>query len=274
MAEEIVKRCPNCTGEIDFFDTCKKCGREWSETLEDGEKAVGLPEGEQHSATEVKQVGPRAPRQTRFTKTKAALEGKEFATLAPDVAPKFLPWMIDPDKDNDNEIVRKRSLMRLDSRKIYNAMGLSVRAHDAQKAALLWITRLWEFLSEEEKRVLEPTVERMKAGFSELRLVAQAKISDAAHMEHAMEKAHKQARQARVRIVDAERKKAAVEQMKPHEDTEGFGTPEPVSIDPKALETMTREELLELAKSRLANLDQEKALKKRKAFQPDENPTE
>ena len=273
MADEIVKRCPNCTGEIDFFGSCKKCGREWSETLEEEEKAVGLPDGEQHPATEVKKVGTR-PTRTKFTKTKAALEGKEFATLAPEIASKFLPWMIDIERDDDSEIVRKRSLMRLDSRKMYNAMGLSVRAHDAQKAALLWITRLWEFLSEDEKKVLDPTLQRMKAGFSELRLVAQAKINDAAKMELAMEKAHKQARQARVRIIDAERKKAAVEQIRPHEDTEGFGTPEPASIDPKALETMTREELLALAKTRLANLDQEKALKKRKAFQPDDNPTE
>ena len=273
MAEDaIIKQCPNCTGEIDFFDTCKKCGREWSETLEEDEKAVGLPEGEQHPA-EIKKIGNR-PIRTRFTKTKAALEGKEFATLAPEVAPKFLPWMIDPARDDDNEIVRKRSLMRLDSRKIYNAMGLSVRAHDAQKAALLWLTRLWEFLSDEEKRVLEPTLTRMKADFSELRLVAQAKISDAAKMEHAMEKAHKQARQARVRIVDEERKKQAAKEIKPHEDTEGFGTPEPVTIDPKALETMTREELLELAKTRLANLDNEKALKKKRSFTPDEDSLE
>jgi hypothetical protein len=272
MADNKDKRCPICTGEIDFFDTCKKCGREWSEGIEPEEKAVGLPEGEQHPA-EVKQVKVGS-RQTRFTKTKAALEGKEFATLAPDVAPKFLPWMIDPANDDDNEIVRKRSLMRLDSRKIYNAMGLSVRAHDAQKAALLWLTRLWEFLSDEEKRVLEPTLTRMKADFSELRLVAQAKISDAAKMEHAMEKAHKQARQARVRIVDEERRKKAALEFRPGEDTEGFSTPEPATIDPKALDTMTREELLELAKTRLANLDKEKALKKRWSFTPDEDALE
>jgi hypothetical protein len=274
VADNKDKRCPNCTGEIDFFDTCKKCGREWSETLEEGEQAQGLPEGEQHPATEVKKVGSRQSRKTRFTKTKEALDGQEFATLSPEIAPKFLPWMIDVDRDGDDEIVRKRSLMRLDSRKIYNSMGLAVRAHDAQKAALLWLTRLWEFLGEDEKRVLEPTFERMKAGFSELRLVAQQKISDAAKMEVAMEKAHKQARQARVRLMDEDRKKAAVKAFKPHEDTEGFGNPEPAEIDPKALDTMSREELLELAKTRLANLDQEKALKKRKSFIPDENPTE
>src|SRR5271157_1816022 len=189
MAEETIKKCPVCTGEIDFFETCKKCGREWSDTLEEGEKAVGLPDGEQHPATELKKIGSRVSRQTRFTKTKAALEGKEFATLAPEVAPQFLPWMIDPERDDDNEIVRKRSLMRLDSRKIYNAMGLSVRAHDAQKAALLWITRVWEFLSDDERKALDPTLQRMKSAFAELRVVAQAKIGAAAKMELAMEKA-------------------------------------------------------------------------------------
>src|SRR5277367_6205176 len=108
MADSIVKQCPTCTGEIDFFDTCKKCGREWSETLEPQEKAVGLPEGEQHPA-EVKKVGSRPIRQTKFTKTREVLEGKEFTSLAPGIALKFLPWMIDVDRDDDNEIVRKRS---------------------------------------------------------------------------------------------------------------------------------------------------------------------
>lgn len=269
-AQEITKRCPSCSGEIDFFDTCRKCGREWSEGLEPDEQAKGLPEGEQHESKVIK-VGKTKPRQSRFTKTKQTLEGSN--TLAPDIAPRFLPWMISS-SDSEDEVIRKRSLMRLDSRKIYNAMGLSVRAHDAQKAAMLWLTRLWEFLSDDEQKTLAPTLERMKQGFTELRAVAQGKIGEAAKMEVAMERAHKQARQARLRMIDAERRKASVVAIKPHEDTEGFGNPEPAVIDPKALDTMSREELLALAKERLASLDQEKALKKRKSFTPDENPTE
>ena len=45
MANKFIdKRCPQCSGEIDFFGSCRKCGREWSESLEDEEKSVGLPD--------------------------------------------------------------------------------------------------------------------------------------------------------------------------------------------------------------------------------------
>jgi len=50
MADETKKQCPQCNGQIDFFGSCRKCGRQWSEDLELGEKAFGLPEGEQYKS--------------------------------------------------------------------------------------------------------------------------------------------------------------------------------------------------------------------------------
>src|SRR5579863_6847061 len=136
------KRCPQCGGEIDYFGSCRRCGREWSEGLEEDEAAEGLPDGQQHPS-EVKPQPTKKLRRNRFTKSskKAAASDDKYAL-----------WRIDSANDDDTEIIRKRSLMRLDSRKIYNQMGLSLRAHEAEKAALLWLSRLWDFLSDEEQK--------------------------------------------------------------------------------------------------------------------------
>lgn len=241
------KRCPVCSGGIDYFGTCRRCGREWTKDLEEDELAEGLPEGKQHPS-EVEEEKPKKPRRNRFTKSS---EDKRAL------------WHIDA-SDDETEIIRKRSLMRLDSRKIYNQMGLSLRAHEAQKAALLWLSKLWDILDDEEKEALTPAFEHMKRGYIDLRTLAQAKIDAAAMMEIEMEREHRAARQARLRIMAAEAKRRVEEldqsrskvvEIKPGEDTEGYSVPEPVKLNP--------DDLLELAKERLANLDEEKALRKR-----------
>jgi hypothetical protein len=263
------KRCPQCNGQIDYFGSCKKCGREWSEALEEGEHAFGLPEGDQYDSV-VKQIGEHKPRKSRFTKSKAALQGKEFVTFAPPIPTKFAEWMIDPSNDGETEIIRKRSLMRLDSRKLYNAMGLSVRAHDQLKGTMLWLTRLWEFLGDDERKALAPTVELLKQAYAGIRAMSESKVKEAAQMEIVLEKAHSAARKARLRIMEEEkraalRKQAANPIPLEGEDTEGFSTPELVGLPPDAL--------LEIAKERLANIDVEKA-KKRKRPNPFKDPTE
>lgn len=263
MGKNDNKRCPQCGGAIDYFGSCRRCGREWSEELEEDELAEGLPEGQQHPST----IKPSKKTRTRTRHTKSS-------AIKP--TDKYSLWQIG-DADDETEIIRKRSLMRLDSRKIYNQMGLSLRAHEAQKAALLWLSRLWEFLSEEEQLALTPALEHLKRGYADLKLVASAKVNEAARMEIEMDKAHKSARKARLRLMSAEakkRKEAAAKQIFPHEDTEGFGIPDPATIDPKALEQLTPDELIELAKAKLSNLDQEKALRKRSEQTIDEDAPE
>lgn len=256
MGKNDNKRCPQCGGAIDYFGSCRRCGREWSENLEEDEVADGLPEGQQHPA-EVKQVGKRKPRRNRFTKSSEPKQASDD---------KYALWRIDTTKDDETEIIKKRSLMRLDSRKTYNAMGLSLRAHEAEKAALLWLSRLWAFLSEEEQTALTPAVEHLKRSFADVKLVAQSKVHEAAAMEIALEKEHKAARTARIRLLSEEakrrQKEAATKQILPGEDTEGFGAPNPATIDPQALE-LSPDDLMELAKHKLSNLDQEKALRRR-----------
>jgi hypothetical protein len=249
------KRCPQCSGEIDYFGSCRRCGREWSEGLEEDEAAEGLPEGQQHPS-EVKPKPTKKLRRNRFTKS------SKKATASDD---KYALWRIDSANDDDTEIIRKRSLMRLDSRKIYNQMGLSLRAHEAEKAALLWLSRLWDFLSDEEQRAITPAIDHLKRSFADVRVVAQAKVNEAAKMEIELEKEHKAARTARLRLINAATKKRveAAKQITPGQDTEGMNLPDPATLDPKALESLSQEDLLELAKAKLGNLDQEKALRRR-----------
>src|SRR5271170_2305162 len=202
MADNSSKRCPQCNGAIDYFGSCRRCGREWSENLEDEELAEGLPEGQQHPA-EVKKPTKKTPRKrNRFTKSS---KGPSAPT------DKYSLWRIDASNDDDTEIIRKRSLMRLDSRRTYNAMGLSLRAHEAQKAALLWLSRLWEFLSDEEQTALAPTLEFLKRGFADLKVLAQAKVQEAARMEIELEREHKSARIARTRLLSEAAKKKRAE---------------------------------------------------------------
>ena len=263
MADNSNKRCPQCGGAIDYFGSCRRCGREWSEGLEEEEIAEGLPEGQQHPA-EVKPPGKRKTR-NRFTKSSAAADPNST----------YLHWQIG-DSDDELEIIKKRSLMRLDSRKTYNAMGLALRAHEAEKGALLWLSRLWEFLSEKEQVALTPALEFLKRSFVDIKAVAQAKVNEAARMELEMDKAHKSARKARLRMMNAENKRRIKEAARnempgPGQDSEGFGVPDPLMLSPEALESLTHEELLELAKAKLSNLDQERMLRKRGERSVDED---
>ena len=257
------KRCPQCGGTIDMFGSCRRCGREWTAKLEEDELAEGLPEGQQHES-EVKPKKKKSPK-NRWTKSSAPRSEDKWAL-----------WRID-DKDNETEIINKRSLMHLESRKVYNTMGLSLRAHEASKASLLWIAKLWELLSEEERAAISPAIEHLKRGYADIKVVAQAKVNEAAKMEIEVEKELKAARKQRIKLLAAEAKRkkdAATKQIEPGKDTEGMNVPDLATIDPKDLETLSPDDLLELAKAKLSNLDQEKALRKRTDLTADENTPE
>jgi hypothetical protein len=268
MGKNDDKQCPNCGGAIDYFGSCKRCGREWSEGLEEGEQATGLPEGQQHPAK--KKTVKKTVTRTRYTKNRNAADPSKFDL-----------WQIDVANDTETEIIRKRSLMHLDSRKAYNTLGLSLRARRSQKEALLWLSRLWELLSEEDQKRLSSTLQLLKRGFADIDALTEHKMAETAVMEKALEKAHSTARVARMKIIKADAEKKAKDSLLPGagQDSEGFGVPTPVGIkpedidDPELLKKLKQEELLEVAKARLANLDKEKGLKKR-SQKPEQDPTE
>lgn len=160
------KRCPKCGSSVDILDTCRKCGRPWTPELEKDatghiiESAIGLEDGQQFESV-AKKVGSRKPRKSKYARTPEELAGKKFKAFGDDLPAQFKNWEI-KDNDPEPEIWRKRSLMRLSSRIIYNQMGLSVSAHESSKAAMLWLARLWEFLEPEEQAALASTLDHLK----------------------------------------------------------------------------------------------------------------
>jgi len=102
--------------------------------------------------------------------------------------------------------VRKRSLMRLNSHKVYNLMGFSVKAHESQKATIAWLTRLFDELDiddpamQEERKALTPIIQTLQTAFREIGEIRQNKIRQAEQMEELVSKARSRARLVRERI--------------------------------------------------------------------------
>jgi hypothetical protein len=260
------KRCPKCGSDVDMLETCRNCGRQWSEHLERDEQGriteevIGLEPGQEHPSV-VKREKPRklGKRGGKLQKPPEQLAGKRFRVFSDDLPPEYSAWEV-REGDDEAEIYRKRSLMRLDSRKIYNQMGLSVRAQESAKATLLWLQRMWGFLENEEQHALGPTLQKLTEAFEFLTRVRQAKIVQATKMEKAMEKAYTLARKARM-AADAKRRKEASKFPAPEQDSEGLGLP-PMTID---------RDLLEQAKEKLMKLEKERAgAKRRKPEEPAE----
>ncbi len=254
------KRCPKCGSPVDIMETCVKCGRKWTEELDKDpqgkiiEPAIGLDEGKQYESI-IKKIGKRKPRKSRFQKSTDELKGKKFKTFSDALPNQFRHWEI-RDSDSETEIIQKRSLMRLDSRRIYNQMGLSVRAQESSKAALVWLVKMWEFLETEEQAALEPTLRSLKLAFESLSVVRQAKIAQATKMEKAMEKAHQQARKARIKAAERASKDAS-KMPPPDSDSEGLGLM-PVALDPTELLLQATESLLKREKEKDATKDKKR----------------
>lgn len=232
------KLCPKCGNAIDPLGTCLKCGRPWAEKLAEGELAV---DGSGQPLEPGKQYDAFAPKPEP---AKAAGSRRRKPGPFTDEFPQFKQWEIH-DSDDEPEIIRKRSLMHLESRKMYSAMGLSVRAHEAQKTALLWLSRMWEFLDDDERAALGGVANGLKVALDILSLVRTSKITQTAKMEKAMEKAWAQARKARLAAMGRKRKKS----VSMPQESEGMG-PELAAIDPQELLEQAREKLLELDKQK------------------------
>jgi len=247
--------CPKCGGPIDYFNTCRNCGRGWTPELSEAEK---LELEEERKQAEERGEEPETDIIAGVAMS-ANILGEEVRKVG---TPKYsrLPqtykdWQI-ADTDNDFEISRKRSLMRLDNRKIYNAMGLAVRAHENQRMVLLTLSRLYEFLDEKERSGFQATAETLKRAMAELTKLRGEKIAAAAEMERAMAEEFQAARHARLsRVPETKKKKShgkfsgvvmggLTKVTDPGADTEGFETAVPVELSP--------EELMEQVKDRLA----------------------
>jgi hypothetical protein len=244
--EDKFRQCPKCYGPIDYFNTCRRCGRPWTPTLTKAEiqEMEAEARGEESEDPEPVLVGERESALTREMEEIVGEKAKPVGTKKKNTSPIFKHWEI-LDGDDDTEIVRKRSLMRLDARKIYNQMGLAMRAYQTQKQVLICLTNLWGFLDEPEREAFAPTAEMLKQGLMGLAELSSKKVNLAAQMEEALLREKRKARTVRSAkdVINAAIKKAT-KLTTPGADSEGFETVDLVDLDP--------EELMEQVKLQLA----------------------
>lgn len=243
--EDKFHSCPKCFGPIDYFNTCRQCGRPWTPTLTKAEIEEAA-RGESEDPEPVL-VGER---ESALEREKEEIVGKVVKPVGikkKNAPPIFKHWEIN-DGDDDTTIVQKRSLMRLDARKVYNQMGLAMRAYQTQKKVLICLSNLWGFLDEPERDAFAPTAELLKQGLMGLAELSSKKVNLAAQMEEALVREKRKARTVRSAkgVIDAAIKKAT-KMTTPGHDSEGFETVDLADLDP--------EELMEQVKIQLAQRD-------------------
>jgi len=142
--------------------------------------------------------------QTETKESKFQFKSRKEMGMEPGSLPFKFRVDIDTSKDSEVEVVRKRSLMRLNSHKVYNLMGFSVKAHE--KATIAWLTRLFDELDiddpamQEERKALTPIIQTLQTAFREIGEIRQNKIRQAEQMEELVSKARSRARLVRERI--------------------------------------------------------------------------
>jgi|SRR5208282_1079046 len=243
--EDKFRQCPKCYGPIDYFNTCRQCGRPWTPTLTKAEllEMEAEARGEESEDPEPVLVGER---ESLLDREKEEIIGEKAKPVGAKkhTSPMFKHWEI-LDGDDDTEITRKRSLMRLDARKVYNQMGLAMRAYQTQKKVLICLSNLWGFLDGPERDAFAPTAELLKQGLIGLAELSSKKVNLAAEMEEVLVREKRKARTVRSAkdVINAAIKKAS-KLPSPGADTEGFETVDLVDLDP--------EELMEQVKLQLA----------------------
>lgn len=258
--EDKFRQCPACFGPIDYFNSCRKCGRGWTPELTETEK-VEQQEGQRpEEEPEPVLVGDREAALGRDKEEILGKKAKVVGTKKKNIPASFKLWEILND-DSDIEVSRKRSLMRLDSRRIYNQMGLAMRAYQNQKGVMLWLTRLWEFLDETEREAFAASADHLKLGLIGLAELSATKIALAAQMEEALQKEQRKLRTVRAAksaIAAAEKAKRATKVTTPGADSEGLETVDLVELDPEELMEQVRLQLkLNPKKSKKTQIEDE-----------------
>jgi hypothetical protein len=240
--EDKFRSCPKCYGPIDYFNTCRTCGRAWTPELSEIEK-LEMEEETREMGEEEPEPIPIGERETALRRDKEEIIGKKaklVGTKKRDLSPIFKHWEIG-DGDDETEISRKRSLMHLDSRRIYSAMGLSTKAYGNLKIVMTLLTRLWEHLDDKERETFAPTAEFLKKGLLGLAELSSKKINLAAQMEEVLTREHHKVRRIRQGKTAAQiAAKKATRMTTPGHDTEGLETADLANLDPEELMDQVR----------------------------------
>jgi hypothetical protein len=107
---------------------------------------------------------------------------------------------IDPDKDNETEVIRKKSLLNLNSRRVYMQMGCAVKAYNSMRETAKWIANLFQNMDDEDRTAAAPVFMGMEGMLYALENLSNQKIAEAVKMEEVVERERKRARAARMRL--------------------------------------------------------------------------
>ena len=139
------------------------------------------------------------PQALRRTKKSTFRTRKQMGIKAGEVPFKFRVDT-DPEQDNETEISRKRSLLRLNSQRVYMQMGCAVKAYNSMKETAKWIANLFENMDEEDRATCAPVFMGMEGMLFGLESLSNQKIAQAIKMEEMVEEERKRVRAARMRL--------------------------------------------------------------------------
>src|SRR5208282_1480429 len=90
---------------------------------------------------------------------------------------------IDPEHDTETEISQKKSLLRLNSQRVYMQMGCAVKAYNSMKETAKWIANLFENMDDEDRAACAPVFLGMEGMLFALENLSNNKITQAVKME-------------------------------------------------------------------------------------------
>jgi hypothetical protein len=137
------------------------------------------------------------PQATRRRKKSTFKTRKELG-LGPNEIPFKFRVDIDPEKDNEVEVSRKRALLRLNSQRVYMQMGCAVKAHNSMRETAKWIANLFENMDEEDRTAAASVFMRIEGLLFGLENLSNQKILQAVNMEELVERERRRAQAARV----------------------------------------------------------------------------
>jgi hypothetical protein len=144
--------------------------------------------------------GEKACPQAAGRGKKSTFHTRKQMGLRPGELPFKFRTDIDPEHDGETEISRKRSLMRLNTQRIYMQMGCTAQAFLSLAASVKWLARLSENVDEEEREAVAPLLEMVKNVLGKAGEFNRKKIAQAVSMEEEVNGAIKKTRKVRLRL--------------------------------------------------------------------------
>lgn len=133
-------------------------------------------------------------------KKKSTFKTRKQLGLGPNEIPFKYRADIEPEQDDETEVIRKEALLRLNSQRVYMQMGCAVKAYNSIKETAKWVANLFENMDEEDRNAASSVFMGIEGMMFGLESLSNQKIEQAVRMEELVERERKKARAARMRL--------------------------------------------------------------------------